>query len=194
MGNDKPGYPAFQPASYQVVGPEQDPSLDKILCRAPAGETTDTPSIVFLVATPNVRMRTRVAISLEPVGTTVNVDAQAYTAVVAAAADLWVASKTLSRGPRVKAPPTRNIVGTAAAPLAIPTDTRLWGYEFELETAGELLRGYFVPPASDAGSPGYTWRVQVRYEAVGARLSAEEWNQFRGQYGLTVDPEAIELS
>jgi hypothetical protein len=193
---NQPGYRAFLPGSYQVVGPGDVPDLDKILCTGPAGATVNQPPIDFVVKTPNVRCRTRVAITLEPQGASaVDVDTQPYTTFADnGPATLWVAAKTISRGARRKSIPTRNVVGTGAAPLSIPTDARLWGYEFEIETAGEELHGRFVPPTT-VGAPaeGYTWRVQARYESV-VRLSDQEWNQFLGRFGVWISPEGTELT
>jgi hypothetical protein len=179
----KPGYGSYLPGSYQLVGPREDQALSVVLAVAAAGATTNNPSIPFHVRTPNVRVRTRVVVVYEPIGSSVDVDSALYTAALASAGSLWVALKTGTRSNRTKNPPTRDIVGTGASPLAVPTNTRLWGYDFEVETNGEELLGVFVPPDCAAGNPGGQWTLAVFYESV-ERLSKEEWNQFVQGYGI----------
>lgn len=186
----QPGYPDFLPASYQVLGPEQDAALDRILAINPATQTTVHPAAKFFVRTPNVRCRTRVTVFLVPdsITTADDPDANVNTTIIAGTGTLWVCERELGLGV-VKQVPVDNVVGTGAAPLAIPTDTRLWGYSFEIETNGQELAGVFTPPNTAAAPTSSSkWHVSCRYESV-QRLSDQEWNQFLGQYGIRVSPD-----
>jgi hypothetical protein len=188
----KPGYPAFRPASYQVLGPEQDRALDRVIVTNPGVQTTTTPAVSFRVRTPNVRCRTRVSLFLLPDTLTAGDDpkTQLNTTVIAGAGTLWVAELDYSRSGVSSGAPTRNAVGTGAAPLAVPTDARLWGYSFEIETNGQELMGVFTPPNTAAAPASSSkWHLTVRYESV-QRLTLEEWNQFLGQYGIVGGSDA----
>lgn len=186
---NKPGYLAYLPGSYQVLGPEQDQGLHKILATAPASASDNDGPVEFWVKTPNVRCRTRVAFVLEPDDVAVDPNAVANTVILDGTGLLWVVEKERTRAGKPQTSPVRNVVGTGAAPLAIPTDTRLWGFVFELETNGQELYGQFTPPAIiETPASASKWNLIVRYESV-ERLSDEEWNQFRGRYGARVNPE-----
>lgn len=190
--SEKPGYLAFLPGSYQVLGPEQIHTLDQYLDRCAAGNVDASGVVEFWVETPNVRARTRVNIVLTPVSGQ-NPQTTANTTVIGTAATLWVCEKEKARDQRVQSSPVKNVVGTGAAPLAVPTDTRLWGYSFEIETNGQELYGRFTPPASaGAGAPAHSWHIIVRYEAV-VPLSAEEWRQFKQRQYVRVVPDGGQI-
>jgi len=193
-GRGKPGYFApWQPGSLQVLGPESDPSLSKTIVVNPATQSTVHPAIDFTVKTPNVRMRVKVSLTLEPAAaSSVNVDTDANTTVIAAAGTLWASLKGRTLNSNRRQSPAANVVGTGAAPLSVPTDTRLWGYTFEAETNGEEIFCHFTPPNTAAApAAASVWVASVRYEAVGARLSKEEWESFRSQYGIHVGQPSV---
>jgi hypothetical protein len=192
----KPGYLDYLPASYQVLGPQQDSHLSQRLVTAPASATTNHPAVRFSVRTPNVRCRTRVSLILEPLSVT-DTSQQIFnsnTIILAAtqpagAANLWVCEREYSGSGAQQASPVDNVVGTGNSPITIPTDVRLWGYSFEIETNGQELFGVFVPPdIGSAPTSASSWILSVRYESVN-RLSDEEWNQFVGQQFSRVLPE-----
>lgn len=194
-GKEKPGYPYYLPASYQVLGPEQDQALDKVLATNPASAADNDGNVQFWVKTPNVRCRTRVAIVLEPDDVAVDPNNDPSTVILESSGglpvggSLWVAEKERTRNGRPQTSPVRNVVGTGATPLAIPTDPRLWGYVFEIETNGQELYGQFVPnPIKVDPASASKWHLVVRYESV-VRLSDEEWNQFKGRAGIRIAPE-----
>lgn len=186
-----PGYMKYAPATYQVYGPDEDFTLDKVIALMPAGGAQG-PLTEFWVKTPIVRCRTRVVVFVEPVlagAGSVDVKSQVNTTVLGTLPTLWVVEQVVSKGDKRAYPPVRNIVGTGAAPLAIPTDSRLWGYAFELETAGtDLYARLQLQPLSGASPTSANWRVQVRYESV-ERLTQAEWSRFLGQMGLRVANE-----
>ena len=192
--NAKPGYPAYLPSSYQVIGPEQDPHLTQLLVTAPKAATTQHPTARFWVRTPNVRCRTRVSLSLELFDSSVDPNDADNSQILKSPQDpgvgtLWVAEMEMTRGGAPKWAVVRNVVGTGDAPLSIPTDAHLWGYTFEVETNGQQLYGVFVPPDIGAAPIGPSkWFVSVRYESV-QRLSSEEWNQMLQRYKVSVQPE-----
>lgn len=189
----RPGYGQnpYLPPSYQVVGPDQVPALTAQLAILPGDVTTVHPAIRFEVVTPNVRVRTRVELSLEPAqAETTDVDASAYTVMEGVGSTLFVAERAVSRTSKRRAPTVRNVVGTAAAPLAIPTDTRLWGYAFEVETNGQILTGVFTPSNQPAAAPAGAWWLSVRYESV-ERLSDVEWQQFLQQCGIRIGSPSV---
>jgi hypothetical protein len=201
----KPNYLDWRPPNYQVLGPEQEETLDRILVTYPddQGTTMDPlPTARFWVRTPQVRCRVRVVVFAKPdqpagVGnpTAADPDADPITDMYVANVSgelglLWVAEHERGNGSGLKASPVRNVVGTAAAPLSIPTDARLWGYAFEVETNGTELYGEFTPPNNAVGGAlcPSRWHVVVRYESV-VPVSDEEWNQFLGKQFLRVSPQ-----
>lgn len=187
--DEKPGYLAYQPGSYQVLGPEQDQLLDQILVVVPDSEEDNGTIVEFIVKTPNVRMRTRVSVVLEPDDVSVNPNTTSNGVICDGKGTLWVCEKERTRAGRPQGSPVNNVVGTGAAPHAVPTDARLWGHSFELETNGQELYGQFNPPATVADpASAAKWHLIVRYEAV-VPLSMEEWNQLRSRYGIRVMPE-----
>lgn len=200
----KPGYLEYRPPSYQVLGPEQDDQLDRILVTYPDSQGTnvaaDERAVRFWVRTPQVRCRTRVVVFAKAdqpaLGNPQPVDPDVDTIGIMyeiggspPECTLWVVEHERGNGDGVKAAPVRNVVGTGAAPLPIPTDTRLWGYAFEIETNGTELYGVFVAPNNvieGAAAPS-KWHVAVRYESV-IPVGTEEWNQFLGRQLLRVQP------
>jgi hypothetical protein len=193
----KPGYPGFQPSSYQVIGPDQEPALSRLIVTGPASATTVHPTVRFTVRTPNLRCRTRVSLTLEITDTPTNTSdadsglvlATAAQQQAASAGTLWIAQREYTKSGVVVPSVVANVVGTGNAPLAIPTDSQLWGYSVETETNGQELYGRFVPPDLGAGNVHtIRWCLAVRYESVN-RLGDEEWNQLRQQYRLIVMPE-----
>jgi hypothetical protein len=196
VGN-QPGYLAYQPSSYQSWGPEDDQSLDQLIAVMPkAAVAVDGVTGEFFVSTPNVRCRTRVALVLEPIGTggTFNTSANANTAILGGdPGTLWICERERTRAGKPSPSPVRNVIGTGAAPIAVPTDDRLWGFALELETNGRDLYGRFVPPDVKADPTSASqWHVIVRYESV-ERLSNEEWQQFRMRFGLRI-PKTLEFT
>lgn len=187
---NQPGYLAYLPASYQVLGPKQDQSLDQIIASAGAqaadfGDAEAT----FSVKTPNVRCRTRVSLVLEPDDVAVDPNTELNTVILSGTGTLWVAEHERTRSGRPQMSPVRNVVSLGGTPVAIPTDTRLWGFSFETETNGQELYGRFHPPAVKvAPAAASFWHIIVRYESV-ERLTKEEWAQFKMQYGLRIYPE-----
>lgn len=202
--NAKPGYLEFRPPSYQVLGPEQESTLDRILATYPSDTGTTLappPESRFIVRTPQVRCRVRVSVFAKPdqpaLGNPTLADPDVDPVTDMYAVDgtgrmglLWVVEHERGNGSGTKASPVRNIVGTGAAPLSIPTDARLWGYTFELETCGTELYGVFVPPNNALAGALTTsrWHVTARYESV-VPVSDEEWNQFLGKQLLRVSPQ-----
>jgi hypothetical protein len=208
----KPGYLEFRPPSYQVLGPEQESTLDKILATYPSDvqttRTADERTVRFWLRTPQVRCRCRLSVFAKPdqpflgnpplADPTVDPISDMYEPFVVAqpgVASLWVSEVERGNGPGVKASPVRNIVGTGGTPLIIPTDVRLWGYTFELETNGTELYGVFVAPNN--ANPALTtsrWHAVARFESV-VPVSDEEWNQFLGKNLLRTSPqEGIEVT
>jgi hypothetical protein len=186
------GYPDYQPDSYQLLRGVEFTALDKLIATYPAAATTAQPTITFHVRTPNVRMRTRVALVLVPVAdTTIDTDSALNTTILDAGfpGSVWGANVQQLHENTRKSVPTMNVAGTKAAPVSIPTDAGLWGWEGQWETAGDDLLFRFVPPRAKAGNTvAAAWHVVVSYEAV-QRLSAEEWQQMRQLYSL--DTQAV---
>jgi hypothetical protein len=136
-------------------------------------------------------MRTRVVLALVPLATDVDPNTAVNTAIIVGAGTLWAAIRQRVQEDTPQPVPTRNLVGTKAAPVAVPTDPGLWGFEGEWETAGEELYFSFVPPNAKVGNTrGAAWHAIVYYEAV-QRLSDEEWNQMRQGYALLTSPPVV---
>ncbi|MDD5367329.1 MAG: hypothetical protein PHR30_18500 [Gallionellaceae bacterium] len=125
----------------------------------------------FVVPTPDARCRTKISVVFSAdVGGAAPAVADPMLASLPAGNTLWLVYRELSgSGTRT---PVRNLAGTRAAPLAIPTDAGLWGYEDQIETAGDEVFGklHLVPL-------GYIGRVQlrVRYAAM-EPMSQAEWS------------------
>lgn len=185
----QPGYPAYLPASYQFLGPEQDQLLDQIIAINAGANVSPSGPALFWVKTPNVRCRTRVSLVLEPDDVDVNPNTTSTAGFISTGGTLWVAEHERTRAGNPQVSPVRNVIGTSVAPQAIPTDPRLWGFVFEVETNGQELYGRFLPsPIPSEPLSATKWHLIVRYESV-ERLSDEEWSQFQGRYGCRVSPE-----
>lgn len=186
----RPGYGSpYAPATYQRWGPAQDPALEAILVRVGAGEEPPGGTVLqeFRVLTPSVKARTRVAIMLVPrQSTPADVLNDTNTAtLLGMTADLNVWSITRSIHPTQRPSiPTANIVAAGGSPLRIPTDDRLWGYEFEVETAGDELIGHlFLDFDPEPQQESHEWRLSVTYASVDP-MSAEEWAQLISRVGI----------
>jgi hypothetical protein len=205
-GGGQVGYPpvtrragqagTFEPWTVQRVESDVDWALDKVLCSYPAAQTVAAQAAIPVrVTTPNVRMRTRVSFVLTPTGASlIDVEASANTAILdpAAPGSLWVSLEQRLHSSGRKLVPVQDVVGTGGSPVPVPTNTRLWGVSFEIETAGDQLLCLFTPPQSKAGNTDTgEWHVVLAYEAV-QRLSEEEWAEFRSKYSLTCpDPKVL---
>lgn len=171
---------------YQRYGPQDSPDLDRPILFVGAA-TNPSASVPFEIKVPDVKCHVRAVLAISQAsGTAIDPKAAVHTGVTGTnATTLWVC--TLSQ---LKAefnasllPPTRNVVGTGAAPLAIPTDTRLWGYEFEIETAAETLRGLLAVSGAAPATLQYRWHLQVYYQSI-EMLSDIEWKKMVEMMGI----------
>lgn len=172
---------------YQRYGPQDSADLDRAIIFVGAA-TAPSASSAFEIRIPDVKCHLRVVLALSQASGAAIDPAQAvHTGVTGAnTATLWVASRS-----QLKAefnanllPPTRNIVGTGATPLTIPTDTRLWGYEFEIETAAETLRGLLAVTGGAAATAAYRWHLQAYYQSV-EMVTDDEWIKMIQMMGIT---------
>lgn len=179
------GYANYLPPGYQSWGPDQDPDLDRLLINGDA--SVGEASCEFYVTTPDVKCRTRITLALIPApGTGLDVFADPFTDMVSNPGQLWLAMLMRSRAGAIARSPVRNLVGTRTTPQAIPTDPGLWGFDFELETVGQDVRGV-LSQEWEADEVAGQWRCQVRYNSL-ERMSAEEWAQLVGRGGLRATP------
>ena len=71
--------------------------------------------------------------------------------------------------------PCTDLVGTSAAPLAIPANSGLRGYSREFVTAADWLVGTLAI-ATSVGTPG-VWMLQTRYQPQSVSFTPEEWRR-----------------
>lgn len=82
--------------------------------------------------------------------------------------------------------PVEDVVGTSAAPLAIPTNSALFGKFAQVQTGNTGLQGVMVVTTPAAGVEG-KWYAKASYYPT-VDMSREEWDKLVGQIGcLAVD-------
>jgi hypothetical protein len=183
-----PGYGAPPlPSDLQVFGP-RSPMGDKCeLVMATVeggGEVTGGEAVVF-VELPSAKVLTRVSIFCAPIAGSVNPMENTTAAILAGTWSLWAALLTETKfgGRAGNFFPTRNVVGTRAAPLNIPTDTGLWGFEFEIQTAAASRLRLLLTEIESGASDDYEIRAQVTYQSIVA-MSPQEWGKFIERAGI----------
>lgn len=189
-GVNRAGYGNWLTPRYQTLGPSEDPSLDRLIMIVGSGEPEPftTRNSPFEVLTPDVKARTRIVLAIEPFpGTDIDQDEDPITDLLNdQRLRLWLNLRTAVRpqvGGTPRIPPTRNLAGTGTTPIAWPTDVRLWGWEMEIETAGQNIRGAVGLDGLNSPVNGYFVHLIVRYNSV-ERLSDEEWKQFTSRAGI----------
>jgi hypothetical protein len=179
--------------SYQRVTLLEDRNLDQIIADIGDASTFATQFARFQVKVPDCRCRTRVvvAIGAGPGAAIFDPNNAEHTVLTnTQTATLWMALRTrIDDAGGARYTPTRNLVGTGLAPLAIPTDTRLWGWETEIETIGDDIWGVLQVTGGAIASSPYQWHVQVGFNAVGSELTTDEWEKFMTKKGIVrADP------
>lgn len=167
---------------FQRLGPQQDPNLDRVIASVGTNVLAAPVTCPFEIKIPDPSVQLRVALAIAP-KTAVTPDASANTASLGTTtATLWayLRSRAVSNQPLFL--PTRNVAGTGAAPLAIPTDTRLWGYEFEIATVAQMLRGELIVGAGTA-TAAYEWHLICEYASIEPMTDAE-WKALVNVMGI----------
>jgi hypothetical protein len=115
------------------------------------------------------------------------------TAPGAATLTLWVSQLERSgigdQGPEF---PVEDLLGTSAAPLAIPTNAALFGKFVEVTTAKSGLQGVMVVTTPTAGVQG-TWYAKASYTPA-VEMSREEWDKLVGLVGGIAADNVVRLS
>lgn len=186
---NRAGYGNYTTPRYQSFGPKEDKSLDRVLLSIGDAGVDEERYSPFEIIVPDVKCRVRVDFAIEAGGSGDIMMAENTLVLGAAGLRLWAAlrarpqSESAGSGQAFgTSPPVQNLVGTGGAPLAIPTDTRLWGYGFEVETAAEDIAGWVrTVPGAEAGP--FRLHLIVRYNSL-ERMSPEEWKQLVGRCGI----------
>lgn len=166
----------------QRLGPQQDPNLDRVL--ASVGTVALAAPVVcpFEVKIPDPSVQVRLALAIAP-KTPISTDASVNAAALGTTgATLWTTLRSRAVSNQPQFIPTRNLVGTGAAPITIPTDTRLWGFEFEVSTVGQNVRGELAVTAGTA-TAAYEWHLIVEYASI-ENMSDAEWRALANMAGI----------
>jgi hypothetical protein len=138
----------------------------------------------FEIRVPDVKCRVRVDFAIEAATNADQMQAQYVSVLGDARLQLWAALRAhpQSETQWPSNPPVQNIAGTGLAPIVIPTDLRLWGFGFELETAAKDIAGW-VRTVPGAEASAFRLHLIVRYNSL-ERMSPEEWKQLVGRCGI----------
>lgn len=135
-----------------------------------------TADVRFRVPGVDPRLRIKISVLFVPPG-----GSAPNTGGAGVGTTLWIceAEKDRSGQSGITIPAT-DIVGTSAAPLAIPVDTGLGGYSREFITAADYLEGT-LHAVSAAGMGGGQWVLQVDYSPDAVRFTDAEWEALRAK-------------
>jgi hypothetical protein len=202
---DPEGYPGLRQTTFQRLGPDQDHRLARCLLVSPGANLTQDNRADFIVYTPSVRCQCRVALYV-PVPTqlvgpgggtgfdpivddfSTNGSGTGYNVQ-----QLWMFTRAHHKSGGAVLSPTRNVEGSKAGALRIPTDGGLWGFEAEFSTVGEEVYGRLIVPQfredlpATAQSPNLhlDWWVSAAFAST-VPLSDDEWREFCGQARIEV--------
>jgi hypothetical protein len=169
----EPGLPAQK--GHAVIQIWQPPPIE--IFRTPTfGVLTFNGVVPFRVPTPDSRVQLSLTLlwsQPEAVGGAVPFD---MTLGGTASWALWLVAREFDVGGAGAAIPTTNLVGTKAAPLALPSDVNIDGYSDDFsggqdEIYGELTIGF--PNLSPAN--GLRCALQARYEPGPCAICDAEW-------------------
>jgi len=176
------GITSKKATALKRLGPQQDPNLDRVIASVGTNVLAAPVSVPWEVKVPDPSIQVRVSLAIAP-KTVVTPDESANTVSLGTTtATVWATLRTRAVANQPLFLPTRNIIGTGAAPLSIPTDTRLWGYEFEITTVGQNIRGVLTVGAGTA-TAAYEWHLVVDYASV-EEISDEEWKILVNMCGI----------
>ena len=181
---NRAGYGNYTTPRSQSFGPEQDKSLDRVLLSVGDEGIDEEIYSPFDIAIPDVKCRVRVDFAIDGMTVADYMQAQSTSVLGDAGLQLWCAlrSKAQAESNASAVPPVQNLVGTGNTPINFPTDTRLWGYGFEIESASQFIGGW-VRTVPGAEANAFRLHLIVRYNSL-ERLSAEEWFQLIGRCGI----------
>lgn len=166
----------------QRLGPQQDPNLDRVIASVGTNVLAAPVTCPFEIRIPDPSVQVRIALAIAP-KTAIITDANVNTASLGTTgATLWATLRSRAVSNQPQYIPTRNIVGTGAAPLVIPTDLRLWGWEFEVTTVGQNVRGELTVTAGTA-TAAYEWHLIAEYASV-EPMSDAEWRALANLAGI----------
>jgi hypothetical protein len=193
-GHEVPNYGTeYLPPSNQQLGHRDWEQLSKILVRYDnALPVVASGVVVARVLTPSVRCRTRLTLILDnieelPGAAADPVTTDNTTRVGLTPPTLWMASQVRPKSRSRYFSPVRNLVGTRTAPLTIPTDVGLWGYDLQTETFGEQI--WTRLNVTSAGINNVEWKLLVQYASV-TPLTDTEWAKaIAGIGGIMAQPE-----
>lgn len=133
--------------------------------------------VPFRVSVPDARLKTKVSFLCSPSPAR----SVPYDITFAASINplLWLCAA--DSGEEGQVLPVTNLVGTKAAPQAIPEDVNLMGFSVEYETAADWLFGEFTVNFTGGGSVSITnsrWSLGVRWQPTSGALFCEsEWKR-----------------
>jgi hypothetical protein len=150
-----------------------------------------TVTATFRATVPDARCRIRVAIFQEAIGGTYN---QSYMGAdrFGPTMTAWVCLCMRTASGNIL--PIQDLIGTGAAPLAIPVNLKLWGHSDEIETVGnpddssasKEIRGIVAITGENSGADPYEmkWYVEITYQAYQGMTDAE-WSRVVAQAGCS---------
>lgn len=101
---------------------------------------------------------------------------------------LWLAAREQDFGGSGLMVPTVNLVGTKAAPLAIPSDVNVMGYSDDFAGGQDELYGELtvLAPAGFAPPGGLRVALYTRYQPSACEICDEEWSEIIEQCNPSV--------
>lgn len=164
------------------LGPTQDPNLDRVIASVGTNVLGADVAVPWEVKIPDPSVQVRISLAIAPKTAVAPDDSANTVSLGTTTATLWATLRTRAVANQPLWVPTRNLIGTGAAPITIPTDTRLWGYEFEIVTVGQNVRGVLTVGAGTA-TAAYEWHLVADYASV-EEISDEEWKILVNMCGI----------
>lgn len=182
------------PSDLQIFGPESQGGANCEVVMATVeggGEETGGITVAF-VELPSAKVQARISIFAVPTTGSDNPMVDDSDGVIVGTWGLWAPLLTRAKfgGRAGNFFPTRNVIGTKAAPLQIPADPGLWGHEFEIVTAqaGRLMLR--LNEIATGGTADYQIRAQVTYQAI-VPMSPQEWTRFCDRAGISASANHV---
>jgi len=89
---------------------------------------------------------------------------------------LWLAGRDQDEGGSGLYVPTVNLLGTRAAPVAVPTDINIMGYSDDFDGGQDEIYGEFTVAGSWFANP-LAARLYVRYQPSACEICDDEWRE-----------------
>ena len=155
-----------------------DPDPLNLLSVKPGGTLNFAGVLAFRVPTPDSRLVTSIDLLFSQPNAPAATVPFDMTFGSTIGASLWLAGRTLDRGGAGQLIPTVNLVGSRAAPIALPTDVAIDGYADDYPGGQDDIYGELTVSFS-VFSPAQGLRISllVRQEPGPCAICDDEWQQ-----------------